>query len=142
MQLNSFTDFALRTLIYLAIKDGKSTIAEIAGNYGISESHLVKVVHHLAKHGYVKTIRGKGGGLMLALAPDAINLGALVQCTEPNFNLVECFDLAKNTCTLQPACKLKGVLHKAQKQFLDTLSEYSLADIISNKEQLIELIDK
>ena len=63
MRLTVHTDYALRLLMYLALKqDGLATIAEIAVTYDISRNHLTKVAHELGVAGYVVTVRGRGGG--------------------------------------------------------------------------------
>lgn len=96
MQLTLYTDYSLRVLLYLAAAEGTATVSEIAERHGISKNHLVKVVHHLGKLGYVHTERGRHGGIRLAREPGSMRLGALVQDTEPHFHLVECFDTERN----------------------------------------------
>ncbi len=140
MQLTQYTDFALRTLLYLALTSENVTITEIAERYNISRNHLVKVVHNLGKLGYITTVRGRQGGLRLARSPESINLGEVVRRTEPNFHLVECFDRANDRCILTPGCQLKGVLGKAFKAFTGVLDEYTLADLISNRRELERLL--
>ncbi len=72
MQLTQFSDYSLRTLIYLGLRpDELVTIEEIAGAYGISESHLTKVVHKLGKLSMIDTVRGRRGGMRLNCAPVA-----------------------------------------------------------------------
>ena len=67
MRLTVYTDYALRVLMYLALKEDRlATIAEIAESYDISRNHLMKVAHQLGVAGYVETVRGRGGGLRLA----------------------------------------------------------------------------
>jgi Rrf2 family nitric oxide-sensitive transcriptional repressor len=136
MQLTQYSDYALRTLIYLAIRDDNVTITEIAEDYKISRNHLVKVVHNLGKLGYITTLRGRNGGLRLAMPPEAINIGEVVRRTEPNFNLVECFDRENNACVITPACRLMGVLGEAFRAFTTVLDQYTLADMTVNADEL------
>lgn len=137
MQLTQFTDYALRTLIYVALrKQELCTIAEIAQSYQISKNHLVKVVHRLSQLGLLKTTRGNKGGMTLKGDPQQINLGDLIQTLEPNFYIVECFDTQNKTCLILPACHLKRILNKAKQNFLQTLKDYTLADLIMNSNQL------
>ena len=137
MQLTMYTDYSLRVLIYLALTDGEiTTISEIAERYGVSKNHLVKVAHNLGKLGYVKTIRGRSGGIQLEGQPGQINLGRVVRDVESNFALVECFDSSKVGCPIIPACTLKGVLQDAQQAFMQVLDSYTLSDLVANKDAL------
>lgn len=134
MHLTTFSDYSMRVLIYLALQHGQlATIAEIAQAYGISENHLMKVVHHLAQRGYVETVRGKGGGLRLVRDPESVNVGELVRDTEGNASLLECLD-AESTCCIQPACRLIGILREAQAALFAVLDKYTLADVLHKKE--------
>ena len=134
MQLTRFTDYALRTLIYLGKNsDRLVTIREIAEQHNLFENHLVKIVHKLAKLGYIETVRGKGGGMRLARRPDLINLGEVVRDTEENMNIAECFEVGAISCTLLPSCVLKSVLIEAKKKFLDTLDLYTISDLINTQ---------
>ncbi len=141
MQLTQFTDYALRTLIYIALRNGKKpTISEVAESYNISKSHLMKVVQRLSQLNILKTSRGKGGGLQLNVAPDQLNLGFLVQKLEHNFFIVECFDKTNGKCIISPACQLKKILHEATNNFIQTLEQYTLNDLIHNHQQLNHLL--
>lgn len=133
MQLTQFTDYSLRTLIYLARlpEPGQATIAEIADFYGISRHHLIKVAHTLASKGFIASTRGKGGGIQLARPPHTIGVGEVVRLTEPHMNLAECFDVKHDLCRITRACFLKGVLHEARRAFLAVLDKYTLADAAS-----------
>lgn len=137
MELTRYTDYSLRVLIYLGIHAERlCLISEIAERYGISRNHLVKVVHGLARGGYVQTYRGKGGGIELARPPAQINVGALVRYTEGPFEPVECFRGAKNRCILSKACVLKEALREACDNFLATLDRYTLADLLLPRARL------
>ncbi len=140
MRLTQFTDYSLRVLMYVAVKeDGLATISEISEKYAISRNHVMKVVYQLGQLGYLNTVRGKGGGIRLGRPPEDINLGRLVRKTEPDMRIVECFG-ADGRCCLNPACSLKGVLSSALRSFLETLDRYTLADIIRNKRELRRLL--
>lgn len=129
MRLTRFTDYALRTLIHLGAKEPhQGSIAEIAAAYGISEHHLVKVVHRLGQLGLVRTTRGRGGGLRLGRSAAEIRIGDVVRATEDDLALVPCF--AGERCAITPACRLKGVLGEALAAFLAVLDRHTLADLL------------
>ena len=131
MRLTLFTDYSLRTLIYLGLRgEGLASIAEIARAYHIKQNHLTKVVHHLAQIGVVETVRGRQGGLRLARAPERIGLGDMVRQTEESFAVVECF--SSRACLLTGACQLECVLHESLAAFLAVLDRYTLADLLGS----------
>ena len=132
MQITSYTDYALRVLIYLAMSSNRqTTITEIADFYKISRNHLVKVVHQLGSKGFVRTTRGKGGGLSLQHPPEMISIGEVVRSMESHFNWVECFDPAQQHCRLLPGCGLKQLLGRAGDAYLQVLDAATLADLLS-----------
>lgn len=120
--------------------DRISTVGEIALAYGISENHLVKVVHHLAKHGYIETTRGKGGGMRLARPPEKINVGEVMRGTEERLKLVECFDASVSSCRIESACALKGILGRAVETFFAALEPYTLADLLVKRPKLAKIL--
>ncbi|PXX40024.1 RrF2 family transcriptional regulator [Undibacterium pigrum] len=134
MRLTAFTDYTLRTLIYLAQhEDRLVTIQEIAELHSISKSHLTKVVHQLGMSNKVETIRGRHGGLKLNLPPEKINIGEIVRNTETDFDMAECFDSSNNTCSYSGSCNLKGVLSNATASYLSVLDAVTLADLVAKK---------
>ncbi|HLR15657.1 MAG TPA: Rrf2 family transcriptional regulator [Bacillota bacterium] len=143
MKLTNYTDYSLRVLIYLAVKDSneKSTITEITNAYGISRNHLTKVIHQLGQMGVIHTTRGRGGGIVLAKLPEEINIGAIVRETEEDFHMVECFNREHNTCVLTPVCGLKRVLHKALQAYFSVLDQYTIADLIQEPELYRSLLN-
>ena len=134
MQLTRYSDYSLRVLMYLAVRpDSLATIEEISEAYGISRAHLMKVVHELGRAGLLETVRGRGGGIQLARAPEAISIGAVVRQTEDKLALVECFEPATSQCRIESACGLRGVLEEALDAFLGTLDRYTLADLVARR---------
>jgi Rrf2 family nitric oxide-sensitive transcriptional repressor len=136
MQLTTHTDYALRTLIYLSLRQDKlpTTIQEIADAYHISNNHVAKVAQTLVQLGYVQSLRGRSGGLVMAKPANEINVGELIRQTE-NLKLLDCFG-TESSCPIDPACKLKNALGKAQAAFLQTLDQYNLADFTDNSDEL------
>ena len=135
MRLTQWTDYTLRVLMYCAAcqtREQPVTITEIADNYGISRSHLTKIVQELAAQKLLETTRGRGGGMRLMKSADTINLGAVVRATETDFNLVECFDPAHNQCRLSSHCGLKGVLSQAMQSYFAVLDGVTLADLVAS----------
>ena len=133
MRFTRYTDYALRVLMYLGRKGEElSTIKEIASRYGISENHLMKVVHQLGRHGYITTIRGRQGGMRLAAAPEKINIGEVVRATEDDLNIVECFSGQANSCPITGMCGLTSMIDEALKAFLAVLYQKTLADVLGN----------
>lgn len=140
MRLTDYTDYSLRTLMFLGMhRDKLVTIQDIADAYGISKSHLMKVVHQLGLSGLVETIRGRSGGLRLGKEPEEINIGDVVRGTEPDFMMVECFNRDMNECILSPSCELQDVLRRATNAYLDVLSGVTLADLLRNSGSLRRL---
>jgi Rrf2 family transcriptional regulator, nitric oxide-sensitive transcriptional repressor len=130
MRLTTFSDYALRVLMYAAAAgERRVTIEETAGAYGISRAHLMKVVNVLTREGYLTGMRGRAGGFVLARSPEEINLGEVIRATEPDFALVECFATG-NQCILTRCCRLPDVLNEALRSFIETLDRYTLADLL------------
>jgi Rrf2 family nitric oxide-sensitive transcriptional repressor len=141
MKLTAFTDYSLRVLMYLAADpDHRATIAEIAGAFGVSENHLVKVVHFLGKHGWITTVRGKGGGISLALPAAQIRVGRVVRDTEGSPLPAECFGPDGGHCAISACCKLQDVLGDAVTAFYAVLDRHTLADITRNRQALSKVL--
>jgi len=142
VRLRTFTDYSLRVLMYLAARPGvTATTAEIAAAFGISESHLTKVVHQLGRLGLLRNARGRGGGIELGRPAASINVGAVVRSAEADDDLVECFDPETNRCVIAPACRLRGVLGEALEALYATLDKYTLEDITQNRQRLQKLLE-
>jgi Rrf2 family nitric oxide-sensitive transcriptional repressor len=115
-------------------------VAEIAGRMGMSEDHLLKVVRRLVELGYVRAIRGRSGGLVLAMAPEAINLAEVTRATEENWALVPCFAPGPCNCPIAPSCVLAGSLDAALEAFFAALARYTLADLVRPRARLAALL--
>lgn len=137
MRLTRYTDYAMRVLLYLAARpDRLCSISEIAGAYGISQNHLMKVVSDLVGAGYLDSVRGRSGGVRLARLPSEINIGAVVRHTEDGFDLVDC-----GSCVIAPACGLTGALAQALSAFMKVLDGYTLENLTSRRLDMAGLFD-
>lgn len=134
MRLSVQTDYALRTLMFLAVKDGHHSIAAIADAYGISKNHLMKVAQRLAAEGFVQSVRGRSGGLKLARPPATLNVGTVFRIMEDTGTFVECFDPSTNGCVVTPTCGLRFALGGALEAFAKHLDQLSIADLVPKRE--------
>lgn len=141
MKLSAYTDYSLRMLMMLAAEpQRRTTVAEVAAAFGISENHLGKVAHGLGRHGWVATTRGQGGGLLLAMAPERIVIGEVVRRTENGDQPAACFADDAPPCTIAPACRLRGVLDEALHSFYEVLDRTTLADLVQRPRTLSRLL--
>lgn len=135
MRLTSYTDYSLRTLMYLAVhRENLVTIQDIASLHNISKNHLTKVVHHLGQLGLVLTVRGRNGGLKLGWEPAEINIGEVVRQTETDFHMAECFDRDNNQCVYASACMLEDTLASATAAYLQVLDAVTLENLVRKGE--------
>ena len=136
MKLTLFTDYSMRVLLYLGAQpDRLCSIGEVAQAYRVSQNHMMKVVNQLGRQGSVESVRGRSGGIRLGRAAEDINLGALIRATEDGFELVDC-----GRCVVAPACGVTGVLGEALGAFLAVLDRYTLADMLTSRLRLAELL--
>jgi len=134
MRLTSFTDYTLRSLMFLGMnRDRLVTIQDIADLHSISKNHLTKVVHQLGVTGLVETVRGRNGGLRLNREPADINIGEVVRDSETDFFMAECFDGEHNTCGFSGSCALKFKLEQATQAYLKVLDGVTLEDLLPKR---------
>ena len=127
--------------MFLAAKDGHYSIAAIAGAYGISKNHLMKVAQRLVAESFVESVRGRGGGLKLARPAASLNVGAVVRIMEDTGTFVECFNPETNGCVVTPVCSLRHALSGALEAFARHLDQFSVADLVSDRERYRQLLD-
>jgi Rrf2 family nitric oxide-sensitive transcriptional repressor len=140
MRLALHTDYALRTLLYLAARPGRTSVRQVAEFYRISKDHVAKVVQSLARLGYVRSIRGIGGGIELLKSLDEIRIGQVILDFEGSMSLLECVGVA-NICVIQPGCRLRSVLAQAENVQMDYLNSVRLSDIVGPPGELLAITD-
>lgn len=133
MRLLASTDLALRVLMHLAGEPAQRllNVEALAGALGgQSRNHLHKIVQDLSALGMVRTVRGAGGGVLLAVAVDRIRVGTLVRQLEGDQPIVECFRADGGSCTLSQGCRLSGFIDSAREDFFRSLDRYTVADCL------------
>ena len=141
MKLTSYTNFAMRSLQLAALKTPDLIrVDDVVRVHGLARPHIVKIVHELGQAGYIVTQRGRGGGFRLAKPAEEIIIGDVVRLTEGPLDLVECFNPENNTCPLIGICKLSRALQDAARAFMAVLDDLTLADIASNRGELLARI--
>ncbi|WP_298863943.1 Rrf2 family transcriptional regulator [uncultured Sulfitobacter sp.] len=142
MQLDKFTDYALRVLMTLAVRTpDRVPTSEIAAIFALSENHLSKVATQLVAHGFAQSVRGRNGGLVLARPAAEIRVGDVVRAMKRDDAVVECFGTNKS-CLILPACGLRSPLALAQEAFFSTLDGYTLADVTQQRSALVKLLEE
>jgi Rrf2 family transcriptional regulator, nitric oxide-sensitive transcriptional repressor len=131
MRLSLQTDYALRTLLFLATRTGRATVSDVAEFFGISGHHVGKVVHQLGRLGYVRNHRGPGGGVELARGAATITVGRVILDFEGNTHLLDCVG-SPGVCVIQPGCTLRGVLAEAERVQMDYLNSVTLESLLPN----------
>ena len=142
MRITAYSNYALRTLMYAALKgDELSRVKDIAAAYNISKAHLVKCVHQLGQWGYLDNYRGRNGGFKLAKLPSEISVGEVLRKTEDGFDLVECFVPDTSTCPLTGLCTLSLTFHKALDAFLEVVDGVTIEDLIVGRKDMMKALD-
>ncbi|MBO6548662.1 MAG: Rrf2 family transcriptional regulator [Rhizobiales bacterium] len=143
MKLTSYSNYALRSLQLAALRAPDLVrVEDVATIHKLSKPHIVKIVHELGKAGFLETVRGRYGGFRLARDPEQITIGEVVRTTEGPLDVVECFNPETNSCPLIGICKLSKAMMKATDAFMAVLDDLTVADIASNRNQLLERIEK
>lgn len=131
MKFTAFTTYSLRILIHLAAgPQRRYTVAEIAQSLGLSSNRLVKVAHVLGRQGWVATVRGRGGGILLARPASEIRIGRLVRDTESVAKRAKCFAAGGSDS------RLRRVLGEAVDAFYAVLDRHTLADLAAEPQTL------
>ncbi|WP_016955909.1 RrF2 family transcriptional regulator [Catenovulum sp. SX2] len=128
MQLTRFTDYALRTLIFLAEKPAgfKMSLGQLASFFDMNLNHLQKVSQKLVQLGYIESSRGKQGGISLAVDSTKLTIADVVRNIEPELYAVDC---EGTECPIRTSCNLRGVFATATNAFMAELEAKTLADV-------------
>ncbi len=142
LEISLYSDYSFRVLMYLALHGQKLVqIKTISDAYRVSENHLVKVVQHLVRLGYVASVRGRSGGIRLAKTPEEIGLGDVFRKTEPTLKLLSCFEAEHAACPIVGICDLNLLFQRAMQRFLDELDQQTLASLVGRRSQMLSTLN-
>ena len=137
MRLTTRTSLAMRTLMFCAVNPGRIVRRqEVAAACNGSENHLAQVIHLLGQTKFLRTVRGRAGGLMLARPAAAITVGEVFRTFEAPLPFAECFAGDANQCPLRTACRLNCVLAEALDAFYARLDGVTIADLVEGNQDL------
>lgn len=133
MQLTQHTDYGLRLMIVLARRQGEPiALPEFAAEQNLSYHHVAKVAQALVREGFLKSRRGRSGGVELARGPEEITVGEVVRVLERGLQLADCAG-----CALRDDCSASPLLAEALAAFLAVLDRSTLADAAKRKSVLV-----
>lgn len=143
MRLTSYTDYAFRLLMFVALREDRlSTIEDVAEAYGISRNHLMKVAQALSSAGFLYSLRGRTGGIRLGRPAGEIRLGEVIRVTEEDLAIAVCFAGRDHGCPIAPYCGLKLTFQEAFAAFMAVMDQTSLADICHSASPLVRAMDQ
>ena len=141
MRLTKRSNLAMRVLMFCAVNEGRTvTKASIAAGCNASENHIGQVVNQLARHGFLETIRGRGGGLRLKMGKTDIRVGKVMRIMESDVAVTECFAANTNSCPLMPHCRLRTGIQGAVDAFYGHLDRMTLDDLVADNVGLREVL--
>jgi Rrf2 family protein len=136
MKLSTRTRYGTRALLELAMRDDDAPMSagDIAARQEVSEKYLESVLATLRQAGLVQSVRGAGGGYLLARSAEAITLRDAYEALEGADGLVECTDNA-GLCTRSDGCVTREVWAAIHRNLLDQLDAITLAELARKAQQ-------
>lgn len=143
MRLSSMADYAIVTMCAAARHCGASRVSasELAGETGLPQPTVQKLVSTLSRSGLLKSMRGMGGGIQLARPAAAITLADIIEAVEGPIALTSCVDHGRNDCALEAQCMVRphwGLVNSAMRGALADVSLAQLANTSVKNTQVKE----
>ena len=124
--------YALRLMLDLALceKDKYIALKDIAERQQISVKYLEQIISVLGHAGYVRSVRGTGGGYMLAKEPKDYTVGMILRLTEGSLAPVSCLENETNTCPRAEQCVTLTVWEKLYDAINGVVDSITLEDLV------------
>lgn len=137
MKVSTKGRYALRLMLGLALEEDKMVkLKDVAARQEISVKYLEQIISVLQKCGYVKSMRGPGGGYTLAKKPGEYTVGMILRQIEGNLAPVSCLEEKENSCSRSESCvtlRLWQMLYDAINGVVD---QVTLGDLVEWERQL------
>lgn len=141
MRLTTRTNLAMRALMFCAVNaDRIVRRQEVSTACAGSENHLAQVIHLLGRKGYLRTTRGRSGGVTLARPPEEITVGQVFRDFEEVLPYTDCIGQTGGDCPLIGHCRLTCVLAEALAAFYGRLDRTTLAELVRKNDPLENLL--
>ena len=136
MKLSTRARYGLRAMLVLAQKYGGGPVlmASISEKHEISRKYLHALLAALKRAGLVKSIRGVGGGFVLARSPDQITLNEIVRVLEGSLALVDCVD-DPTTCTRSSQCAARDIWCTLTNSMDSVLAGITLEELLARQNE-------
>jgi len=137
MLLSMQTDYAIRVLLDIGSNWlGQGVITRtLAERLHVPRVFLTKIVAQLAAYGFLRTQRGKGGGIALSRSPAQINLLEVIEVFEGRIRSTACTS-SEDFCCLIKGCAIRGLWTGAEDNLRNYLAGYTLADLVEAASRL------
>ena len=135
MLLSTKGDYGVRAMIDLAKHEGEGPVqrAEIARRRQIPESYLDHLLAQLRRAGFVRSVRGPGGGHLLAKPAEDICLLHLLEALEGSLAPLQCLDGAETGA--EAICGQEWVWQEIYDDMRNKLSSVSLAALVDHERE-------
>jgi len=142
MKITFKGDYALKIILDLAlIYNNKSSIKEISRRQDIPRKFLEHIVTGLKGAGYIRTVRGLGGGISLAKDPSQITLGEIIRLIEGTTSPISCVSKSKRTrCNFENRCALRDVFEEVRDRTSEIIDKTTFKDIAERTRSLQKTI--
>lgn len=138
MKLSTRSRYGLRALIDLAVHEAEGAVSlqSIADREHISEGYLEQLIRLLKQDGLVRSVRGAGGGYLLARTAEEISVGDVLRCLEGGIDAVACPAFSENDCNAAEACVTKYVWKRINDAISDAVDSVRLSELVEESRAL------
>ena len=139
MKISTKGRYGLRALIDIAqySENEPVPISSISARQDISERYLEQLMALLKRAGLIKSIRGAGGGYVLAKDVSEISVGDVLRALEGNLEPVECAAFhEEESCEAAGGCVTKYVWKKINESINRTVDEIDLKQLVEESKQI------